>query len=134
MNQENKIILAELKNHLINNYGSSIKDIILFGSQVRGDSRKFSDYDVLIILKNSYTGKDENRILDLCYDIDLKFDILLDVHIISEKELNSVRGRQDCKSGVYRRMAVTPRGEIFLADSRCVACSNWMSKDIFPRY
>ncbi len=106
MNQENKIILAELKNHLINNYGNSIKDVILFGSHARGDSRKFSDYDVLIILRNNYTGKDENTILDLCYDIDLKFDILLDVHIISEKELNSVRGRQPIflnavKSGIY---------------------------------
>ena len=106
MSRENKIILAELKNHLINNYGSSVKDVILFGSQARGDSRKFSDYDVLIILKNNYTGKDENIILDLCYDIDLKFDILLDVHIISEKELNSVRGRQPIflnavKSGIY---------------------------------
>jgi len=106
MNQENKIILAELKNHLVNNYGSSIRDVILFGSQARGDSLKFSDYDVLIILKGKYTGKDENAILDLCYDIDLKFDILLDVHLISETELNSVRGKQPIflnavKSGIY---------------------------------
>ena len=47
----------------------------------------FSDYDVLVILGNDYSGKDENKILDLCYDIDLKYDILLDVHIISSKEL-----------------------------------------------
>ena len=68
--------------------------MLLFGSQARGNSQKFSDYDVLIVLDNDYSGKDENSILDLCYDINLKFDILLDVHIISVKELNSVRGRQ----------------------------------------
>jgi predicted nucleotidyltransferase len=106
MKIESKIILAELKNHLNTNYANSVKDVILFGSQARGDSQKFSDYDVLIVLDNDYSGKDENKILDLCYDIDLKFDILLDVHIISVKELNSIRGRQPVfqkaiKSGIY---------------------------------
>lgn len=106
MKIESKIILSELKNHLIKNYRNPVKDVILFGSQARGDSQKFSDYDVLIVLDNDYSGKDENKILDLCYDIDLKFDILLDVHIISVNELNSVRGRQPVfqkaiKSGIY---------------------------------
>jgi predicted nucleotidyltransferase len=99
-------ILSDLKNHLIHHYGDSVKDVVLFGSQARGDSDKFSDYDVLIILKNDYTGKDENRLLDLCYDIDLKYDILLDVHIISNNELNTIRGKQPIfinaiKSGIY---------------------------------
>ncbi len=106
MNIQNEIILSELKSHLIKNYGDSVKDVILFGSQARGDSKKFSDYDVLIILKNDYSGKDENKILDLCYDIDLKHDILLDVHIISDKELKTIRGKQPIfinaiKSGIY---------------------------------
>jgi predicted nucleotidyltransferase len=99
-------ILSDLKNHLIHHYGHSVKDVVLFGSQVRGDSDKFSDYDVLIILNENYTGKDENRILDLCYDIDLKYDILLDVHIISNHELNTIRRKQPIyvnalKSGIY---------------------------------
>lgn len=106
MKIDSKIILTELKNHLIKNYGNHIKDVILFGSQARGDSQKFSDYVVLIVLDNDYSGKDENSIFDLCYDIDLKYDILLDVHIISVKELNSFRGRQPVfqkaiKSGIY---------------------------------
>ncbi|MBW6537023.1 MAG: nucleotidyltransferase domain-containing protein [Mariniphaga sp.] len=106
MRTDNKIILAELKNHLIRNYGNSVQDVVLFGSQVRGDSNKYSDYDVLIILKNDYSGQDENKILDLCYDIDLKYDILLDVHIISINELETIRGKQPIftnaiKSGIY---------------------------------
>ena len=106
MNVKGKIILSELKKHLIDNYGDSVKDVILFGSQMRGDSMAFSDYDVLIILNSDYSGKDENKILDLCYDIDLKHDILLDVHILSNKELNTIRGKQPIftnaiKSGIY---------------------------------
>lgn len=99
-------ILIDLKTHLIKNLSESVKDVILFGSQVTGKSTEFSDYDILIILDNDYSGEDENRILDLCYDIDLKYDILLDVHILSKSELNSIRGRQAVfskaiKSGIY---------------------------------
>ena len=106
MSADIKIILSELKDHLIKNYGDSVKDVVLFGSRARGDSNKFSDYDVLIILRKDYSGKDENKILDLCYDIDLKHDILLDVHIISDKELKTIRGKQPIftnaiKSGIY---------------------------------
>lgn len=106
MNTDSKIIIAELKNHLIKNFGRTVKDVILFGSQASGNAQKFSDYDILIVLENDYSGREESKILDLCYDIDLKFDILLDVHIISVKELNSVRGRQPVfqkaiKSGIY---------------------------------
>ena len=105
MNSNTKI-LTDLKGHLIENYGSSIKDVILFGSQIHGNSKEFSDYDVLILLDKDYSGKDENQILDLCYDIDLKYNILIDVHLLSNNELNSIRGRQPVfinaiKSGVY---------------------------------
>lgn len=99
-------ILKDLKNHLIKNIGDSVKDVILFGSQASGKQTEYSDYDILIILDNEYSGEDENRILDLCYDIDLKYDILFDVHILSKSELNSIRGRQAVfskaiKSGIY---------------------------------
>jgi predicted nucleotidyltransferase len=65
-------LLKDLKIHLIKNYGDSVNDVVLFGSQVSGGSKEYSDYDVLIVLNNDCTGKDENQILDLCYDIDLK--------------------------------------------------------------
>ncbi len=106
MKTDNKIIVTTLKEHLVENYGNSVEDVILFGSRAHGNSFPFSDYDVLIVLKNNYSGKDENRILNLCYDIDLKFNILLDVHIISNKELNTTRGKQAIfvnaiKSGIH---------------------------------
>ncbi len=99
-------ILKELKKHLQIYSGLGIKDIILFGSQLMTQENSDSDFDLLIILDKDYNWKDENRILDLCYDIDLKYNILIDAHIISEKEINSKRGRQSIfinavKSGVY---------------------------------
>ena len=83
-----------------------MKDVILFGSQARDDSDNNSDYDVVIILDRNYSVRDENNILDLCYDIDLKYNKLIDIHILSTKELNSDRGKQPIflnavKSGIY---------------------------------
>jgi len=99
-------ILTDLKIHLRQNYGDSIKDVILFGSQARGDSNKDSDYDILVILKQDYTYQDERKIINLCYDIDLKYDIIIDVHILSTKELKSLRGKQPIfinalRNGIY---------------------------------
>ena len=90
----NQELLIQLKKHLQKNYGNSVRDVILFGSRTSSNSTDYSDYDVLIILNNDYSGKDENKILDLCYDIDLKYNILLDVHLMSARELNSARGKQ----------------------------------------
>ncbi|OFX51643.1 MAG: hypothetical protein A2046_09795 [Bacteroidetes bacterium GWA2_30_7] len=101
-----RYILSDLKKHLQNKYGNSIKDVILFGSRARGDSMEFSDYDILIVLNTNYSWRDEDKILDLCYDIDLKYNILIDAHLISKNELNTIRGRQPVfinaiKSGIY---------------------------------
>lgn len=101
-----KVILSDLKRHLVQQFGTAIKDVILFGSRAGGKPQNDSDYDVLVILKKNYSGSDENQILDLCYDIDLKYGILIDLHLLSVKELSSIRGRQSIfvnaiKSGVY---------------------------------
>ncbi len=32
--------------------------------------------------------------IDICYDIDLKHDILIDPHILTQDELTSIRGKQ----------------------------------------
>lgn len=87
-------ILRDLKEYLQKSYKDSVKEIILFGSQVYGNSNDNSDYDILIVLDNDYTAHDENKIYELCYDIELKYNIIIDVHLISERELNTLRGRQ----------------------------------------
>lgn len=99
-------ILKELKNYLQKEYRDSVKDIILFGSQAYGSANESSDFDILIILKKDYTARDENQIYDLCYDINLKYNIIIDAHLLSEKELHTIKGKQPIftkaiKSGIY---------------------------------
>ena len=88
------IILRDLKAHLRKGYNDSVKDIILFGSQATGKSTEDSDYDILIVLDKAYDENDENEIYDLCYDIDLKYNIIIDAHLITHSELNTLRGKQ----------------------------------------
>lgn len=103
---DNQKILSDLKEHLNQNYDGSINEIILFGSRARAESTEDSDYDILIVLDNDYSAKDENVILDLCYDINLKYNILIDAHLLSKSEMKSIRGKQPIfvnalKSGVH---------------------------------
>lgn len=78
----------------------------MFGSQVTGKSNENSDYDILIVLDKEYGARDENRIYDLCFDINLKYNIVIDAHLISIHELTTLRGKQSIyttaiKSGIY---------------------------------
>ena len=103
---DKRIILRDLKDNLQIHYQDSIKNVILFGSQAKGKSLSDSDYDVLILLDADYSGKDENKILDICYEIDLKYNIIIDAHLLSVKELTSIRGKQPIfvnaiNSGIY---------------------------------
>jgi uncharacterized protein len=103
---DKRLILTDLKSKLEEQYADAVKNIILFGSQANYTSNEDSDYDVLILLNEDYSKQDENRILDICYDIDLKYNILIDAHLLSTKELETKRGRQPIfvnalKHGIY---------------------------------
>lgn len=99
-------ILIDLKNRLEEQYSNAVKNVVLFGSQANNNATEFSDYDVLILLNQDYNNQDESRILDICYDIDLKYDILIDAHLLSVNELETKRGKQPIfvnalKNGIY---------------------------------
>lgn len=96
------IILQDLKNLLSQHLGNIIKNVILFGSQAKNTEHAESDYDVLIILKTKYNWKTKDKIIDLCYDINLKHDIIIDPHIIAEEEMNTLRGRQPVFANAYQ--------------------------------
>jgi len=100
------IILRELKNDLKKQFRDSVKNVILFGSQAKDTDNESSDFDILILLDKDYSGSDENKILDICYDIDLKYNIIIDVHLLSLSELTTIRGKQPIfinalNSGIY---------------------------------
>jgi len=74
--------------------GDIVDRIILYGSHAHGTSDIHSDYDILIILNTGFNWQFEWKIYDLCFDISLENDILIDVKIISSSDLDTIRGRQ----------------------------------------
>ncbi len=94
MNYPKQIIIQDLKEKLSDNLEDNLKEVILFGSQLNDSSISESDYDILIILKCNSDWKLERKISDICYEIELKYGILTDTHILSEQELDSPRGKQ----------------------------------------
>ncbi len=87
-------IIKELKKHLQDKLGDYIQDVILFGSQATGKASRGSDYDILILVKTKPDWELKNAISDYCYDIELKYELFLDTHILSKDELNTLRGKQ----------------------------------------
>lgn len=57
-------------------YGSMIKEIILFGSKVRGNDNKYSDIDILIVLDN-LTWEIKKTISELAARENLKHNVLI---------------------------------------------------------
>ena len=99
-------ILKDLKKLLVINLGKNIDEVILFGSYAMKQSKKDSDIDILIILKSDYDYAYKRKIRDLCYEISLKYDVLIDSKIISLRELKSSEGKhpiyQDAiNQGIY---------------------------------
>jgi predicted nucleotidyltransferase len=87
-------IAQKLKDVLSQRFGNIFDRIILFGSRSWGNARPDSDYDILIVLKTDYDWLLENDILDACYEIDLEYNLVTDIKIISLQELGSLKGKQ----------------------------------------
>lgn len=87
-------ILNAMKATLSEKLGDNLKDVILFGSQAYGNATVDSDYDFLVILKEKPDWKLKDKISEYCYEIDLKYEVFTDVHILGLEEMNTLRGRQ----------------------------------------
>jgi len=88
------ILAKEIRDILVSRLGDIIHDVVIFGSRVKGKARSDSDYDVLIILNCEDTRKTRRAISDLCYELDLKYDIFIDTQIISLDEMDhGIRGK-----------------------------------------
>src|SRR5437870_2423111 len=87
MNDELKIILAELRQSLAALYGARLVDVILFGSQARGDAVTGSDIDVLIVLKDKVSQFEEvDRTGNFTSALCLKYDALISRIFVSEED------------------------------------------------
>ncbi|HET56356.1 MAG TPA: nucleotidyltransferase domain-containing protein [Ignavibacteria bacterium] len=89
-----KAVLKQIKKKIQRLPEIDVVEVILFGSQASGSAQRDSDYDLLIILKNKIDWKTKRKIYSISYDIDLEYNIITDIHILSSNEVNSLRGKQ----------------------------------------
>ncbi|MBI5935404.1 MAG: nucleotidyltransferase domain-containing protein [Chloroflexi bacterium] len=81
-------------------YGDKIQRAALFGSKVRGDWTKYSDIDILLITDDdSWTFRRD--IIGINSDIELKYDVMLDIRVISETRWEYMKRIQ---AGLYQNI------------------------------
>lgn len=88
----NKAAMKALKKLLLEKFPESISKIILFGSRIENRENVYSDYDILIILKEHYDWKFEKELKLAAYDVNIDYDILTDINLIDNDELQGIKG------------------------------------------
>jgi len=84
--------LKELKQALNNHFGAKIK-IYLFGSMARGDNSSNSDIDVLVLLPFEMGTNTQEEVINIAYDIELKYDVIFGLLVYSDKFWKSGRAK-----------------------------------------
>jgi predicted nucleotidyltransferase len=82
-------ILQSVKTRLETVFSSRISKVVLFGSQAKNTANKNSDFDILIVTIDPFKWQERGLIRDICYEIALEYDILIDSKIISQTEIET---------------------------------------------
>jgi predicted nucleotidyltransferase len=87
--------MKEKDSHIANRIRSEIKQIdpkakvILFGSRARGDAKRESDWDVLILIDSPNIFKAEDLFRDKIYDLELETGEIISMFVYNKKDWNS---------------------------------------------
>lgn len=73
MDKRTKQLVNQVKECLVKMYGEKIKQVIIYGSYVRGEATKDSDIDVLVVIDDILNPFEVRKNLS-----DIIFDILLE--------------------------------------------------------
>ena len=68
--------LARLRAMLEARVAGRLREIVLFGSQARGDAHEESDVDVLVVV-DDLTARERSAVLDMAYDAGVRGDELV---------------------------------------------------------
>ena len=82
-------------------YGDKVRQAALFGSKVRGDSNRYSDIDILLIVTDD-NWKFRKAVSGISSGVALKYDVLLDIRMIS---VNRWQYMAEIQSGLYQNIS-----------------------------
>jgi predicted nucleotidyltransferase len=81
-------------------YGEKIHRAAFFGSKVRGDWTQYSDIDILLITDDDKWAF-RRELWVIASGIELKYDLLLDIRVISEERWQYMKNIQ---AGLYQNI------------------------------
>ena len=83
-NQNLDRIVSLVKQWFSEHYQENLEELILYGSQARGDAQEYSDIDVLIVLKKAFNYREEiDRTSQFIADLSLEYDTVISRAFIS---------------------------------------------------
>ena len=83
-NQNLDRIVPLVKQWFSEQYQENLDELILYGSQARGDAQKYSDIDVLVVLKQAFNYREEiERTSQFIADLSLEYDTVISRAFIS---------------------------------------------------
>lgn len=92
VNTEVGTMLEELRSALERLYGDRLRQVILYGSQARGEANEDSDVDVVVVLAGSIVpGREIDRMLDLVVELNEKYGTLISVYPVSEENYQATQ-------------------------------------------
>ncbi len=87
-----KMILENLRNRLESLYGNRLDQMLLYGSQARGDAETDSDIDILVVLKGPVSPCEEiARTEYIVADISLAHNVVIACVFVSKSEYETKR-------------------------------------------
>ncbi|HSF73293.1 MAG TPA: nucleotidyltransferase domain-containing protein [Microcoleus sp.] len=86
INNKLKNILTQLRSHFEQLYGDRLTQMVLYGSQARGDARPDSDIDILVVLKGQVNpGEEIKRTSQIRGDLSLQNDEVISCLFMDEQ-------------------------------------------------
>jgi predicted nucleotidyltransferase len=82
--KQTNIAVQELKLKLLELFGEGI-ELRVFGSTARGDYRRHSDIDVLVLLPVRVDNTIEEKVFDKAYDIELKYSVIFGIVVYAKE-------------------------------------------------
>ncbi|OGI03285.1 MAG: hypothetical protein A2Y25_05135 [Candidatus Melainabacteria bacterium GWF2_37_15] len=99
-------LIDDLNSELSSSF-DNFEGIYFYGSRVKGDFAPESDFDFIIMFKDNYSNEDEYKLAGVIIKIELKYDIFIDYHPMTKKELerNPIFYDQVANKGIYYEAA-----------------------------